>query len=30
MVRNIMQNAMPLSIPVVVDINAGENWLEAH
>jgi len=25
-----MQNAMPLSIPVVVDINAGENWLEAH
>lgn len=30
MVKDIMQNAMPLSIPVVVDINAGENWLEAH
>ncbi len=33
-VKNIvteeMKNAMPLSIPVVVDINEGQNWLEAH
>lgn len=25
-----MKEAMPLSIPVVVDINKGKNWLEAH
>ncbi|MCF8331265.1 MAG: DNA polymerase I [Bacteroidales bacterium] len=25
-----MKEAMPLSIPVVVDINEGNNWLKAH
>ena len=25
-----MKSAMPLSIPVLVDINTGNNWLEAH
>jgi DNA polymerase-1 len=25
-----MKEAMPLSIPLVVDINKGNNWLEAH
>ncbi len=25
-----MQNALKLSVPVEVDINTGENWLEAH
>lgn len=29
-VREIMQNAIPLDVPVVVDINTGRNWLEAH
>ena len=30
MVNEKMVNAMPLSVPVVVEINTGDNWLEAH
>lgn len=29
-VVKFMKEAMPLSIPLVVDINEGNNWLEAH
>ena len=29
-VNDKMVNAMPLSVPVVVEINTGNNWLEAH
>lgn len=29
-VEKCMVEALPLSIPVVVDINTGSNWLEAH
>lgn len=29
-VNDKMVNAMPLSVPVVVEINTGSNWLEAH
>ncbi len=30
-VKNKMQNAIPnLKVPIVVDIGAGKNWLEAH
>ena len=25
-----MKNAIPLSVPIVVDMNTGSNWLEAH
>jgi DNA polymerase-1 len=25
-----MQGAMPLSVPVQVEVGTGENWLEAH
>jgi DNA polymerase-1 len=25
-----MQDAMPLSVPVRVDVGTGKNWLEAH
>lgn len=25
-----MQNALPLSVPVVVDMGTGKNWLQAH
>ncbi len=25
-----MKNAIPLSVPIVVDMNTGNNWLEAH
>lgn len=30
LVHDLMKNALPLSIPVEVDVNTGENWLEAH
>ena len=29
-VENKMVNALPLSVPVVVEMNTGSNWLEAH
>jgi DNA polymerase-1 len=29
-VNDKMTNALPLNIPVVVELNTGENWLEAH
>ena len=29
-VVELMKNAMPLDVPVVVDINSGTNWLQAH
>jgi DNA polymerase-1 len=30
LVKHAMENAYPLSIPLIVDAGAGENWLEAH
>ena len=30
MVRDLMVEALPLSVPVEVDIGMGANWLEAH
>jgi DNA polymerase-1 len=30
MVRDKMENALPLAVPVVVDVGSGANWLEAH
>ena len=30
LVNDKMVNAMPLSVPVIVEINTGANWLEAH
>ena len=30
LVNEKMVNAMPLSVPVIVEINTGNNWLEAH
>jgi DNA polymerase I-like protein with 3'-5' exonuclease and polymerase domains len=30
MIRREMEEAMPLSIPVVVDTGTGHNWLDAH
>ncbi|MBO5956482.1 MAG: DNA polymerase I [Bacteroidales bacterium] len=29
-VKNKMTNALPLSIPIEVNLNTGNNWLEAH
>ena len=29
-VSDKMVNALPLSVPVVVEMNTGSNWLEAH
>ncbi|HUI09151.1 MAG TPA: DNA polymerase I [Bacteroidota bacterium] len=30
LLRERMQNAMPLAVPVSVDVGSGKNWLEAH
>lgn len=30
LVRDNMVNAMPVSVPIVVDMGTGANWLEAH
>ncbi len=29
-VKEEMQNAIPLKVPVIAEMNTGENWLEAH
>ena len=30
LIRNEMESAHQLSVPLVVDISSGNNWLEAH
>ncbi len=30
LVRDLMVKAIPMNVPVVVDMNTGNNWLEAH
>ena len=30
MVKNKMEGAMQLNVPIIVDCNFGENWYEAH
>ena len=30
LVKNRMQNALSLEVPIEVEIGTGSNWLEAH
>jgi DNA polymerase-1 len=30
MVKNSMENAMNLSVPIIVDYGYGKDWYEAH
>ncbi len=30
LVRDEMQNAIEFGVPLIVDVNQGQNWLEAH
>ncbi|MDO8550996.1 MAG: DNA polymerase I [Ignavibacteria bacterium] len=30
LIKELMENALPLNVPVVVDTGVGENWLDAH
>ncbi len=29
-IENAMKNAITMKVPIEVDINTGENWLDAH
>jgi DNA polymerase-1 len=29
-IKNLMETAFPLKVPVVVDVGIGDNWLDAH
>ena len=29
-IKKLMENALPLKVPVVVDAGIGDNWLDAH
>jgi DNA polymerase-1 len=29
-IKKMMENALPLKVPVVVDTGVGDNWLDAH
>ena len=30
MVKDKMENALKISVPIIVEIGTGQNWLEAH
>lgn len=30
LVKNLMENALPLDVPILTEIGIGNNWLEAH
>jgi DNA polymerase-1 len=30
MIKELMEKALPLKVPVLVDIGTGDNWLDAH
>jgi DNA polymerase-1 len=29
-VKEIMETAYPMNVPIVADVRIGQNWLEAH
>lgn len=29
-IKNLMENAMPMDVPILVDTGIGDNWLDAH
>ena len=30
LIEEEMVNALPLDVPIEVDVNTGDNWLDAH
>jgi DNA polymerase-1 len=30
LIEERMKNALPLDVPILVEMGTGENWLEAH
>jgi DNA polymerase-1 len=30
LIKELMENALPLNVPVVADTGVGDNWLDAH
>jgi len=29
-IKKLMENALPMSVPIVVETGTGDNWLDAH
>ena len=29
-IKKLMEKALPLNVPVIVDVGTGNNWLDAH
>jgi len=29
-IKKLMETALPLNVPVIVDVGTGNNWLDAH
>jgi len=30
LVKDLMENAMPMGVPILVEVGTGDNWLDAH
>ena len=30
LIKKLMENAMPMDVPILVDTGTGDNWLAAH
>lgn len=30
LVKDLMENAMPMAVPILVEVGTGDNWLDAH
>ncbi len=30
LIKNLMENALPMQVPILVDTGVGDNWLDAH
>jgi len=29
-IKKLMENALPMNVPILVEVGTGDNWLDAH